>query len=270
MASDTATLSLEGSVDLATFSAAMESFRMLLDGLSEVFAPGYIINWEITGLRAGSAVTAVRGVAESREAVHSVITALDAVGEAVEHRRAIPYNENVAIAVRSLTGLADGRLRGVRLITAEREYILTGVPVFEAPSPPQIPKISSAEESGRILTSAPSMVEAFGAVEGTIGTLSGRGRPRFTLYDQSDRRVTGHLDEDQRDEVAPLWGKRVVVEGLVQRDSWTGAPLAIRRITSITPVVEGESGEWRRARGAVPRGPSDSRAEDVIRRLRDA
>ena len=269
MAGDTAILSLDGSIDLATFSAALESFRMLLDGLSEIFAASYRIDWEITELRAGSALTAVRGVAESPEAVSSVITALNVVGEALEHRKEIPYGDNIAMAVLNLTRLVDGRLHAIRLVTAEGEYVLADSPAVGPPSP-QPPRIGSEDESTRELAAAVFSAEAFGAVEGTIRTLIDRGRPRFTLYDQLDRRVTCYLEEGQQDEVAPLWGRRVVVEGWVQRDRWTGYPVSIRRITAITPVAEGEPMAWRKARGSVPRGPDASRAEDVIRRLRDA
>lgn len=269
MAGNTAILSLDGSIDLATFSAALESFRMLLDGLSENFAPGNRIDWEIIELRAGSALTTVRGIAESPEAVISVLTGLDAVGEALEHRKAIPYGDKVAMAVLNLTRLVDGRLHAVRLVTAEREYVLAGSPGLR-PQSPQKPRIGSASESIRELGAAVSSTQAFGAVEGTIRTLSGRGRLRFTLYDELDRRVTCYLEEGQQDEVAPLWGRRVVVEGLVQRDGWSGYPVSIRRITAITPVAEGEPMAWRKARGSVPRAPHASRAEDVIRRLRDA
>ena len=275
MAGDTAVLSLDGNIDLATFIAALESFKMLLDGLSESFAAGYQIDWEITGLRAGSALTAVRGIAESPEAVSSVVTALDAVGEAVEHRNAIPYGQKVATAALNLTRLVDGRVYAVRLITSEREYVLAGSPAV-GPSSPQKPRIGSTSEptaeleAGVLSGAGLSSAEAFGAIEGTIGTLSARGKPRFTLYDQFDHRVTGYLEEGQQEEVAPLWGKRVVVEGWVRRDTWTGYPVAIRRITAITSVPEGEPMGWRKARGSVPRGPDTAPAEDVIRRLRDA
>jgi hypothetical protein len=268
MAGDTAILSLDGSIDLATFSAALESFRMLLDGLSEFFAAGYKIDWEITGLRAGSALTAVRGIAESPEVVSSVITALDAVGEALEHRKAIPYGESVATAALNLTRLVDGRVHAVRLVTDEREYVLAGSPSAEPAS--QTPEIGAANESARALDAPVSSAEAFGAVEGTIRTLIDRGKLRFTLYDQFDRKVTCYLEEGQQDVAASLWGRRVVVEGWVQRDIWTGQPVAIRRITAITPVSEGEPMAWRKARGSVPREPDTAPAEDVIRRLRDA
>ena len=143
MAGDTAVLSLDGNIDLATFSAALQSFRMLLDGLSETFAAGYRIDWEITGLRAGSALTAVRGIAESPEAVSSVVTALDAVGEALEHRNAVPYGQKVATAALNLTRLVDGRVYAVRLITGEREYVLAGSPA-DGPSSPQTPRVGTA------------------------------------------------------------------------------------------------------------------------------
>jgi hypothetical protein len=267
MAGDIATLSLDGSIDLATFSSALESFRMLLDGLADIFATGYRIDWEITELRDGSAVTAVRGIADSLEAVLSVTTALDAVGEAVEHQRTIPYGGNVETAVLQLTRLVDGRVRAVRIATAEREYMLSSSP---ATGPPPRPTIDYAEKYPRQLVAAVHSVEALGAVEGTIRTLSDRGSLRFSLYDQFDNRVTCYLEEGQQNEVAALWGRRVIVEGWVQRDGSTGRPLSIRRITAITPVTEQGPHSWDSARGSVPRGPEASRAEDVIRRLRDA
>jgi hypothetical protein len=94
MAGDTAVLSLDGNIDLATFSAALQSFRMLLDGLSETFAAGYRIDWEITGLRACSALTAVRAV--------------DVIQDKVSTGKLVKV-DNIAVHQRSLLAISTVR-----------------------------------------------------------------------------------------------------------------------------------------------------------------
>jgi hypothetical protein len=242
----------------------LNNFRVLLDGLAEVVAGGYRIDWQIVQLREGSAVTAVRGVAESSEAVLNVTMALDAIGESLERGEALPYGGSVQTAALSLTRLVNGQVSAVRLKAAEREYVLAGSPTIGHP------RINPPRED-LALEQARTPVEAFGAVEGTISTLIDRGRLRFTLYDQWNNRVTCYLESDQHDEVASLWGRRVVVEGRVKRNPRDGNSISVSRITRITPLSEYEEpGSWQQARGSIPRGSDTPRAEDVIRRLRDA
>ena len=258
MAGDYVTLSVDGQVDLVTFSTALDSFRKLLDGLAEVTAAGYQIAWEITALDHGSAITTVRGIAESREAVLAVTRALDVVGESLQNHTAMPYGDAVQLPAFTLAGLADGGIHAVRLRTPENEYVLGGSSSMAAAELPA-PNIDSE-------------VANFGAVEGRIQTLSLRRTPRFTMFDTLDDRAVACYPEaeDQLSELPGLLGRVVVVEGWVRRDKLTGRPRSIRHITAITPVSEAEPLSWQRARGAVPREPETPRAEDVIRRLRDA
>src|SRR5690349_6684312 len=126
MAGETATLALEGDVDLAAFTAALDSFRMVLDGLAEVEAAavGQRIAWEIAALDHGSAITTVRGVADDREAVLAVTAGLEAIGAALENKQALPYGGTIGRAVSDLTQLANGRVRAIRLLTNGRDYVL--------------------------------------------------------------------------------------------------------------------------------------------------
>ncbi len=63
------------------------------------------------------------------------------------------------------------------------------------------------------------------------------------------------------------WGHIADVTGVITRDADTGRPLALRRVTSVDVVDEGDTMGFLRARGAV--GGIEP-AEGVIRRIRDA
>lgn len=101
-------------------------------------------------------------------------------------------------------------------------------------------------------------------------TLSSRGSLRFTLYDLVfDKAVSCYLEPGHEETMRGVWGKLASVEGWVTRDTLTGRPISVRRITSVQPRREVEPGSFREARGAVRAGPDAERPEVAIRRMRD-
>lgn len=257
--SETLTVALEGpDISLSSFASAVTALDALLKGLSAEVAPNSRLVWEVEDLQVGSAIATVRGrtVSGDPEAVDRVSVAYETIGAALTRGDPIPYSERVRHDVAALTSVLDDHVRAVRLETANKDYTIAGD--RELPSPPlpvrwERPHIS------------------LGAVEGRIQTLSNRRSLRFTLYDSlDDQAVACYLNPGEEDRVRVLLGRRVIVEGEIRRDPWSGRPTAIRQITDIVPLPEREPDEWQAARGALADVWNGEPAEETIRRIRDA
>lgn len=256
MAGDTVTLALNGDVPLHLFAESLKRFRELLDALTaEVAEPG-AVDWVIDDLQTGSAITTVRGVAQSPDRVDRVIRAYGEIGRALERGQPIPFSPRVITPLQALTALVNGRITSIRLETAESDTLITE-PLPEASPTP-----------GLALPPAPS---AWGAVEGRIQTLSNRKSLRFTLYDSlHDKAVACYLDSGQEAKLRDLWGHRAIVEGWVSRDPESGRPNTVRRIRDVIKIDEVPPRSYRSARGLLPVPQGGLPAEDAIRRIRDA
>lgn len=261
MADDSLTLALAGDdIPLGDFAVAVSRFRGLVDALTAEVAGDSDIEWVLTALDYSSAETTVRGrttMADAGEQVQRVIRAYEDVGDAALRGAPIPYSSKVAGEVVALTSLVNGRIKSIRLVTAEREITLL------TPQPAQL--------SAATVALTPGGGGSYGAVEGRVQTLTNRGALRFTLYDTlNDRAVACYLAEGREDMMRDVWGKRAIVEGWVQRDPLTGRALSVRRVSEITVLPENEAGSYRAARGILPLRPGDLLPEVMVRRLRDA
>jgi hypothetical protein len=255
--SDTLTVALEGSdISLSSFASAVTALDALLKNLSIEVAPNSRIEWEVEDLQVGSAVATVRGrtVSGDPEAVYRVSSAYETIGAALSRGDAIPYSERVRHNVAALTAVLEDRVEAVRLETANQDYTIAGRRGL--PSPNVI--------YGRPLIS-------LGAVEGRIQTLSNRRSLRFTLYDTlNDQAVACYLKSGEEDRIQALWGRRVIVEGEIRRDPWSGRPTTVRQITEVTPLPERDPDEWHEAKGVLAQVWNGEPAEETIRRIRDA
>lgn len=255
--SETLTVALEGpDISLSSFASAVGALDGLLKDLSAEVAPGSQLVWEIDDLQMGSAIATIRGrtVAGDPEGVTRVSTAYETIGAALATGSPIPYSEPITGHVAALTAVLNDHVRALRLETANQDFTITG-------SGANLP---SAGNAGRPLIS-------LGAVEGRVQTLSNRGGLRFTLYDTlDDRAVACYLKPDEEDRVQMLWGRRVIVEGEIRRDPWSGRPTVIRQITEVVPMPEHGPDDWRAAKGALAEFWRDEPAEESIRRIRDA
>jgi len=255
MANDTVTLELQGDISLALFAQAIGHFAGLVAELSaEANSPG--LPWEIDGLEIGSATATARCVADDTQAVERVVRSYMEVGHALESGEVIPFPQRVQAHAHALAGVLKNGLHAVRFETAEADAIVTRL----EPPPP-------------FLVAAPriELKAAYGAVTGRVQTLTTRAGLRFVLYDTLyDKAVSCYLAADSVDQARDIWDKLATVEGMVTRDVPTGRPLAVRNIRRIQQLDEAEPTGYQRARGARPRGPNEPRAEDRIRRLRDA
>ncbi len=256
--SDTVTLDLQGTVSLPEFSAAVGRFQRLIAALSSA-SDASDVAWQIDALDASSAITTARGVSSNGahpERIDRVVSAYLEVGQALEQRATIPYPPAVQREAGALVQiLKDSQIEAIRFETAESEAIVR--------------KATERREGGR-----PPSAErrgAHGAVTGRVQTLTSRSGLRFTVYDHIyDRAVSCYLVEGGEDMMREMWDRFAHVEGWVTRDPDSGRPLAVRRVTSVTPITEAEPRDYLQARGVLPLGSNGEKPETVIRRLRDA
>ncbi len=261
MADHTVTLALDGeTVRLDEFADAVTRLARLVAGLSEAArAPG--LQWEIAELDYGSAITTARPVSLNGyrpEQAEQVVSSYLEVGRALQEHQTIPFPETIrreAEGIAAILGVHSG-VTAIRFETAEADAVVRHRPQKTAETQTE-----------------PAVRKAYGAVTGRIQTLSSRSRLRFTLYDRlHDRPVSCYLIDGQEDQIRDAWDKYATVQGLVTRDA-TGRPVSVRRITMIRALgltEEGDPAGYTRARGILGRKPDEPRAEDRVRRLRDA
>jgi hypothetical protein len=249
VAGDSVTFRLDGEVTIEQLSDAFVRFRAVLEALEE--DQGARVRWVLAGLDYGSAAATARAEPldeDSAAKIPAITERYVAAGRQVS-RGEVDTSRRLLRVVRDLTDLADEKNR-IILETADDEVIFTA-PVNHAPG-----------------VVGPQTTKSFGTVRGRVETLSHRKGLRFTLYElTSDRPVSCYLQAEDEDQMRDAWGHVADVTGVVTRDADSGRPLAVRRVTTVDVVNEGETMGFLKARGAV--GGSEP-AERVIRRIRDA
>ena len=257
--SDTVTLALQGTVPLSEFSTAVARLHGLIGALAiEAQAGG--VTWQIEALEGGSASMTARGVAENGvppERIDRVVRDYLEVGRALEQRTTIPYPPAVRREAEALVEvLKSARIEEVRFETDESEAIVR--------------QVSEARGGTR---DAPTTQRrgAYGAVTGRVQTLTSRNSLRFVVYDHIyDRGVPCYLVEGREDMMREMWNRMAHIEGWVTRDPESGRPLAVRRVTRVTPITEAEPRDYLQARGVLPLAADAELPEHAIRRLRNA
>ncbi len=246
---DSVTFRVEGELTIDKLSNAVERFRDVLTALEQDQAAH--VRWALAGLEYGSAVVTARPEPLDEDAVAKIprMTELYLVAGQRVSAGELDDARPLLRVVQGLTELADERNR-VILETAEDEVI------FTAP-------IRPAANAGGARTT-----KSLGTVRGRVETLSHRKGFRFTLYElATDRPVSCYLEPDHEDQMRDAWGHIADVTGIVTRDAESGRPLAVRRVTSVDVVPEGDALGFLRARGVIA---GTEPAEEVIRRIRDA
>lgn len=259
MRTETITLVLDGDVSLAEFARAIAGLRTLLNNLSKEVGGGAEIQWNVDDLERGSTIASFRGAAKKstqQPEVAKVVRAYGEVGLALEKHLQMPYSLPVARAADKIAGIVNGRVESIRFETEEVDATI------------RAPETASDRSANAPL---PASIRSYGAVEGRVQTLTNRGSLRFTLYDLlNDRAVSCYLKEGYEDMMRDAWGRLVMVEGIISRDTFKGTPQTVRQVTRVEPIVEAGPESYRQARGIVPVGPNSLMPEDAIRRLRDA
>lgn len=250
MSNDTLTLFLDGNIPLELFAQAVAHFNGLVAALTAEVGDDQPVEWQIEHLHAGSALIEIMPYADDVEIVDRIVRAYDEVGEALARREPVPYSQTVASAAYGLAGLLNGKITSLALQTRYDRHTVT--------------------EAAALHVVAPAGHRpAWGEVRGEVGAITRRPHIQITLYDDLfDRAVTCHLNPSWQSKVTNYWGKRIAVTGLVYRDAQSDRPYKIRDVTTID-ILRPPTGDYQRARGAIPWQPGDEPAEASIRRLRD-
>jgi len=262
---NTLTFMLEGEISLESFAEAVTSFNKLIAGLTA--EAGGEIDWALDDLVYSSAIASVRGQSARPERVAKVVQDYVEVGRALQHNAPLKRSSIVVRSARSIARLV-GQPRGpraVRFETAREESIVSH-------PPKRTRAISQRSLLANPITQPQAMefgepVGAYGAIDGTVQTLTNRRGLRFTLYDSlNDRAVSCYLTNGQEEMMRGAWGKHAIVEGWVTRDPSDGHPLSIRDVINVTLLDEGD---YASARAIIPYNADDPLPEETIRRLRD-
>jgi hypothetical protein len=258
------TFMLEGEVELESFARALAEFNKLIAQLS--IEAGGEIDWTLDDLVYSSAVTVIRGKSKEPQRVERVVKDYVSIGRALQRNQPIGRSSAIvrpAKAIGRMIGRAKG-VKAVRFETAHEEAIIS-----QPPKRIQRLKPAIISVSGQLVLAEAAIDEpqgAYGAIDGVVQTLTNRYGLRFTLYDSlHDRAVSCYLQPGQEEMMRDNWGRRCAVEGWVTRDPNDGHPVAIRRVTRVTPI---EEGDYRQARGVLPM-QGGLLPEQVIRQLRD-
>lgn len=248
----TVTLGLNDGTDIgfAEFAKAASHFDRLLKALSRKYAGRDTASgWRLGGLREGSATMTA---ASECERAAMVADAYLQIGHALRNGGTGSYGKHIHAPVEDLVAMFAAGLYKIRFETRAGEAV-----------------IGKDERTSKPV--AIPLRAALGAIEGVVDVLSRRRSLHFNLYDSLfDRPVSCYVDPKESDRMRDIWGKRVTVEGLVSRDAEHGYPIAVRSITDIKIVPDAPPGSYKKARGAIPRKPGQPRAEEVIRKMRDA
>lgn len=251
MANDSITYALTGEVSKDTFAAAARDVSALIDALAAEIVGKDQPQWVVEYLEAGSATMTFAGIGEdAEEAVEKIVRGYAAVGRSLERDEPVPYSNRVERAARKLTEALNGAVTAVR---------------FETP-----------EESATVISPSATVetqkhLQAYGAIEGRVQTLTSHGGLRFVLYDALfGKAVYCYLEAGNEELMRGAWDRRAAVEGWVSREPVTGRPVSVRRVSAVNLLDEVEPGAYRKARGAVPIRRDDPPPEDQVRIARDA
>lgn len=249
MVVDSVTFRIEGEVPVDLLAEAIDRFNKVLHELSRGRSAN--VRWIIAGLEHGSATTTARAIPLDDSSVQAVPALVD---DYLDAGRRVARGERDAARpilrlVEDLVSIADED-HPVVLETAEDDISFLGL----APAAPG--------------AGPPSDTRSLGTVRGRVETLSHRRGLRFTLYDlTTDRPVSCYLRDDDESIMRDAWGRIADVTGTVTRDGSTGRPQAVRRVTQVEVVAEGDALGYQEARGVLRLSEP---AEQVIRRVRDA
>lgn len=251
MAADQLTLELSGAVSLPKFAEAMKRFQALIADLSKEIGKEGGVNWQVQDLNYGSAITTVQGRGRSPDEVERIVIGYGHVGVALAQRTNIPYSEKVQRSANSLANVVGGGVTALRFETTFIDAVVG-------------PQTNAARDT-------PSITYAYGAIKGTVETLTTRRGLRFTLYDQIfDRPISCYLQDTQQQDMREAWGRSVIVSGIIGREPATRRPVVVRDIQNIEIVADVSPGSFRLARGALGAHDESLPSELIIRSMRDA
>lgn len=255
MPRDTVTLNLEGQdITMEEYARAVAAFAKLIESISNQVAKKNRVNWKLAGLVYGSAQVAARGVDRSGVgAMPRVVKSIEDASERTRRTGKSGISWKVDKQFKELLKLTEGNGRNghgrsIRIETDDKD-----VELHSPKSPPDL-------DEGTI---------SIGAVQGRVQTLTETRGLRFVLYEHlSGRPVSCYLIPGHEEEMREIWGRMVIVEGEVRRETVSGTPTTVRHIRHIIRVTP-DDGLYCDAVGAFSPREEFANPEDLIRNLRD-
>ena len=247
MSEATLTFEIGGRVELKDLREGISLFSDLIAALT----PNGEAAWVVEDMRAGSAAMTLRGESDDPAVLERAIADYEKVGQDLSHNRDPEHSVPEVIKV----------AREIASFANRRDYVRFRTPNLNCKVHGYKPKTDGT----------PSESVSIDAITGRVHTLRSRSGLRFVLYDDVlNKPVECYPNPGQEETMRKAWGKRVQVFGKISRDWETGIAKTVRDLLDVEILEEPEPGAFRKARGAVPLRPGDPRAEEVIRRFRDA
>jgi hypothetical protein len=261
MSQNILTFALDGEITLAEYSEAMKRFRSFVGALSQEIGRDIKIDWRIDELQSGSAIATIHGNSAHPDIVDSIVEAYARVGTALERGEPIPYSDIVRRRAYHIQKLVKGSIHSIRFETPFSDALITSGTRRGNGS-----QLINANQADNI-----TIKKSHGQVRGTVQTLTNRGGLKFTLYDSIfDSPISCYLNEGQEEIMRGLWGRKVIVDGIIGREPYQQRAVVVRQIEKIDVVEDITPGSYRLAKGAIPREEGKPKPEVIIRGLRDA
>ncbi len=146
------------------------------------------------------------------------------VGHALQQNEVIPYSPQIGQAAKSITQVLNGQITSIE---------------FEANN-----EVATVMTNDLVREPA-RLLGAWGAIEGTVETLTSRRRLGFTLYAAlNDKAVSCHLTPEQTELIRPAWGHHVLERGWINRDPASGRPITIKPVGRCQSRTGGVERSW--------------------------
>lgn len=251
MNDDRVSFKLEGNVSIDDFATAVSAFKDLIEAITSDADPTASVSWVLSEAAGGSFEGEFTGVAEnpgSKQALDTAIGEYGRLAEEASHGRDLKdFSPYVRRPFYALTSVINGHISGVRLKTSKSE----GVAKVRYVQPEE-------DDLTMVLEQTPDRPQSYvrGSLRGKVSLLSFKGRDYFTLSQpHGGVDVCCYLsDSEYADTIEKYSRKWVMVEGTIRRDTYTGSPKAITKITRIVPFPMFDEKALDRAIGSLPSG----------------
>ncbi len=257
---------LKGMVSIDDFATAAVAFKELIIAFTDEVDPTARVTWVLSTASGGSFSSAFHGVAENPGSEQALESALDYYTSfAQDAGRGEPldqYSPFIRRPYGRLTGLINGSIPAIELVDRKGIRVKISRPYVETPQ---------TDDDPLVVTPEPPQNYLRGSLRGKVTLMSFKGRDYFTLSQPHDAgEVCCYLaDSDYADSIEQYSRQWVMVEGSITRDTYSGAPKAIRNITRIVPFPLFDSDALERAIGSLP-GDHPGHPEDPAEGDREA
>jgi len=248
MNDDSIYFKLEGKVSIDDFATAVSAFKGLIEAITSDADPNAHVGWILSEAKGGSFEGQFMGVAENHGSRQALYTAIGEYGRLAEEAPRGSDLKDFSPYVRrhfyALTSVINGHVSGVRLKTSRAEGLATE-------------RYRESEEVDSLaLEKTPERPQSYvrGSLRGRVSLLSFKGRDYFTLTrPHGGGDVQCYLADSEYAETIEEYSRKwVMVEGTVLRDTFTGDPKTITKITRIAAFPMFDEKALDRAIGSLP------------------